>query len=75
MKPAQTTRSGLCSGDPRGERPVPGVPGGVIGEFLDEGRYPGAFGPGQPLDAVAVGADRHDPGAVGLVGRSVQQGL
>ena len=75
MKPAQTTRSGSCSAIRAASARSQASRVGVIGEPLHEDRYPGALGPGQPLDTGAVGAYRHDPGAVGFVRHSVQQGL
>ena len=46
--------------DGRGERGVPRGAVGVRADRLDEGRDPGALGPGEPLDAGAVGSDGDD---------------
>ena len=47
----------------------------MVADALDEGRHARALRAGQPLDAVAVGADRDHLGAVRRVGAGVEQGL
>ena len=75
MKPALTTRSGWYATTGLGDRGVPRGPVGVRAHRLDEGRDPGAFGAGEPLDAAAVRPDRDDLGRVAGLGGGVQQRL
>ena len=62
-------------GDLLGQRSVPGVAVGVVTEPLDERGDACTLGAGESLDAVTVGTDRDDRGAVGRVSRRVDQGL
>ena len=66
---------GLVRGDRLGQRHVPVGPVVEVGGLDDEGRDAGPLGPGQALDAVAVGADGDDLGAVVRLLRRVDQGL
>ena len=55
-----------------GQRLVPVIAAGEVAHLHREGRDACRFGPVEPGDAVAVGADRDDGRAVGRVGARVE---
>ena len=58
MNPAEIDQVGLVLGDRRREGAVPRAAVGVVLHPVHERRDPGPLGAGEPLDAVAVRADR-----------------
>ena len=75
MKPASTTRSGSCAATASAMRRSQRLAVVVVLDPVHERRDAGPLGPGQALDAVAVGADGDHRGAVRRVGAGVEQRL
>ena len=59
----------------RGECLVPLVAAGEVPQPYGERGYAGTFGPGKTFDAVAVGSDGDNRGAVRRIAGRVEQGL
>ena len=75
MKPASTTRSGSCSATARAMVSSHAARSSWSFDPVHERRDAGPLGPGQALDAVAVGADGDDLGAVRRIEAGVEQRL
>jgi hypothetical protein len=74
-EPGGDDEVGLVLGDVRGQRRIPVVAGLVRLQLIHEHRHTRRGGPVEPADAVPVGADRDDPGAVLRIRGRVEQGL